>query len=518
MKTTRRDILAGATTLATAAGLGLPASAQANKVMVVACNSEIPSFDPHVSSGYASSMLMRNIYSSLVTAGGNPSRIEPQIAKSWTVSPDGLTYVFDIDQTARFHDGSPITSEDVVYSFRRLIRLGRGGAWMVSGILDQDSMKADGPHKVVFTLRKPFAAFLQVLPWMSVINAKLIEANKGNDDGQAYFVNNAPGSGAFALGRSEPGNLFEFRRVKDGWRKGGGNLDAYIWKIVRETTTQRLMMQQGQAHAALDLTSEDIDALKGRSGVNLILESDYRTFTIKMNCRKGPLADVNLRRAISYAYDYDAMLQIAGYADLMQGPLPTGIFGFDPSLAVPRRDLAKAKEHLAKSAYANGGLKLKAAYITGLEQERRWCLVLLDNLRALNIELDVVSTAWTDAVASARSPDTVADFFCVYQSVNYADPDNIVYAAHHSSRNGTWNNPTYGNTEVDRLIEDGRLATDEAKRKEIYARMQGMIVADAPDIFGVLEKRKMAIRNNVRNYEFTPIAANAFDFFPLSLA
>ncbi|MBM3524579.1 MAG: ABC transporter substrate-binding protein, partial [Alphaproteobacteria bacterium] len=424
MELKRRELMAGGGAALATASVGTTASAQAGRVMVIACNSEIPSFDPHVSSGYASSMLMRNVYSSMVTATGNPARIEPQVAKSWTISPDGLTYTFEIDPTARFHDGSPITADDVVYSFRRLIRLGRGGAWMVAGILDQDSIKADGPGKAVFTLRRPFAAFLQVLPWMSVINSKLIEANKGSDDGQAYFVNNAPGSGAFQLTRSEPGNLFEFRRVKDSWRKGGGNLDAYIWKITRETTTQRLMIQQGQAHAALDLTSEDIDALKGRPGVNLILESDYRTFTIKMNCKKGPLADVNLRRAISYAYDYDAMLQIAGYAELMQGPLPTGIFGFDPAVQVPRHDIAKAKEFLAKSTHPNGGVKLRAAFITGLEHQRRWLLVMLDKLRALNIELDIVSTAWTDAVAAARSPDLVADFFCVYQSVNYADPDN----------------------------------------------------------------------------------------------
>jgi len=201
----------------------------------------------------------------------------------------------------------------------------------------------------------------------------------------------------------------------------------------------------------------------------------------------------------------------------MQGPLPIGIFGFDPTLEVPRHDIAKAKEFLAKSAYPNGGIKLRAAFITGLEHQRRWLLVMLDKLRALNIELDIASTAWTDAVAAARSPDLVADFFCVYQSVNYADPDNIAYAAYHGSRNGTWNNPTYGNPVVDKLIEEGRLATDEAKRKEIYARVQRAIVADAPDLFGVLEKRKMALRSNVRNYEFTPIAANAWDFFQLSL-
>jgi peptide/nickel transport system substrate-binding protein len=519
MELTRRKFLVGSgATAAAAFGIDLPAWAQSGKVMLIACNSEIPSFDPHVSSGYASSMLMRNIYTSLVTSEGNPASIAPQLATAWTVSDDGLSYVFELDPNAVFHDGTPITADDVVYSFDRMIRLGRGGAWMVAGILGEGSVAATAPTTVTMTLQQPFAAFLETLPWFSVINSRLIEENLGEDDGQTFFLTNAPGSGAFQLGRAEPGNLFEFIRVADHWRQGGGNLDGYIWKITRETSTQRLMIQQGQAHCALDLTSEDMATLRDRPGIVLVEESDFRTFSIKMNCKTGPLADVNLRRAVSYAFDYDAMLEIAGAADLMVGPLPLGIFGQDPSLEVPRMDLAKAQEFLAQSAYAAGGLTLKAEFIQGLEQERRWCLILLDNLRALGIELDVQPVAWTDAVAKAGSPETTADFFCVYQSVNYADPDNIAYAAYHSSRNGTWNNPTYANPEVDALIEEGRRALDPDERVTIYKRFQEMVVADAPDIFGVLEKRKIAFRDTVQDFQFTPIAGNAFDFFPISLA
>src|SRR5205814_5649303 len=132
------------------------------------------------------------------------------------------------------------------------------------------------------------------------------------------------------------------------------------------------MIQAGQVHMAMDMTSEDMDALKGKPGVDLIIEPEFRTLSINMNTATGPLADINLRRAISYAFDYNAMLELAGYADLMTGPLPNGIFGFDPNLKVPRTDLAKAKEFLAKSATPNGGFKLTVMHVRGLEQQRRW--------------------------------------------------------------------------------------------------------------------------------------------------
>jgi peptide/nickel transport system substrate-binding protein len=157
-------------------------------------------------------------------------------------------------------------------------------------------------------------------------------------------------------------------------------------------------------------------------------------------------------------------------------------------------------------------------YVSGLEQERRWALVLLDSLKALNIGLDIQPLNWPDVVASAAKPETMADFFPVYQTANYGDPDNIAYAAYHSSRNGGWSNPVYHNPEVDRLIEAGRSEIDPEKRIAIYHQFQKLVVADAPDIFGVLERRKLGLRESVKNYHFTPVASNAIECWPLSLA
>lgn len=515
---TRRQMLAGTAASMAAATLGGPAAeAQAKRVLIMVSNQDIPNFDPHIATGYSSSMLLRNTYDSLVRVEGNPPKPVPHLAASWTVSDDGLEYVFKLDPAAKFHDGSPVTAEAVQYSFNRLIRLNKGNAWMIAGIVDEKSVQPVDAQTVKIRLVKPFVAFLQVLPWVWVVNPKDVEANKGADDGQTFLRTTIAGSGAFRVRRAEAGNLYEFERVQDGWKKGGGNLTGAIWKITRETATQRLMIGRGEAHIAVDLTSEDMDALKGRPGVVSVIEPEYRTFSIKMNTKHGPLADLNLRKAISHAFNYQAMLDAAGYAKLMTGPLPDGIFGHDPSLAVPRTDLDKAKEYLAKSSVPNGGIKLVMYHVSGLDQQRRWGLVLLDSLKKLGIELDIKPMIWPDMVAATRSPQTCPDFFPVYQTANYGDPDNIAFAAYHSSRNGNWQNPVYANPKVDDLIMAARAETDEAKRKALYLEFQKQVVEDAPDIFGVLETRKLAMRTEVQNFQFTPVASNAVELFALSL-
>jgi peptide/nickel transport system substrate-binding protein len=450
---------------------------------------------------------------------GNPPKIVPNLAESWTISPDGMEYTFKLAKDAKFHDGSPVNAEAVKYSFNRSLKLKKGGNWMFSSAMDENSTTVVDDGTVKIKLTKPFAPFMAVLPWMFIVNPKVVEANKGADEGQTWLKDHEAGSGPFVIKRWEPGNLYELERYKDYWKKGGGNLTSAIWKITRETSSQRLAVQKGDAHIAVDLTGDDMDFLKGSAGVVLVEEPEYRTFSIKMNTQNGPFTDANLRKAVSYAFDYEAMLAAEGqgHAVLMQGPLPPGIFGADPTLEVPRMDLNKAKEWLAKSKYPNGGIKLTYVYVSGLEIERKFGLILLDSLKKLNIDLDVKQLVWTDMVALTKDPKTTPDFFPVFQTANYADPDNIAFPTYHGSQNGNWTNPTYNNAKTNELIDKGRTTLADAERAKVYGDFQRLVVDDAPDIFGVLEKRKLAMRDNVTGWSFVPVASNAIEFFPISL-
>jgi peptide/nickel transport system substrate-binding protein len=515
----RRRLLGAAG--ASLASLVLPQAAFAQqggrRVLVIASNQDIPNFDPHIATGYSASFLLRNVYDSLVRVESNPPRPVPSLATSWTVSPDGRTYTFKLNGAARFHNGKPVTADDVVFSFKRAVRLNKGNAWMIQGVVGPDSVSAVDAGTVRFALLKPFAAFLQVLPWIWVVAKADVEANLGSDDGQTWLRTNTAASGPFRVRRAEAGNLYELERVAGGWRTGGGNLTGVIWRIMRETSAQRMALQRGEVHIAVDLTSEDMDALKDRPGVVRVIEPEYRTFSIKMNTMHGPLADLELRKAVSYATNYQGILDAAGYADLMVGPLPNGILGHNPQLGVYRTDLAKAREHLAKSKSPQGGITLTMVHVSGLEQQRRFALVMLDSLKQLNIGLNIKPMIWPDMVAACRTPETFPDMFPVYQTANYGDPDNIAFAAYHSSRNGNWQNAVYKSAEVDALIERGRAESDEARRVAIYREMQQRVVADAPDIFGVLEKRKLALASAVKGFAFVPVASNAVECFGLSI-
>ncbi len=115
------------------------------------------------------------------------------------------------------------------------------------------------------------------------------------------------------------------------------------------------------------------------------------TFGLKMNTQKAPTSDVNLRKAIAYAFDYDALLKIYnGNAVLQTSPLPQAMRGHIAVPGFPKQDLAKAKEFLAKSAYASGNVELEYVYVQGLEEERKMGLVLIDNLGKLNVKVKMV--------------------------------------------------------------------------------------------------------------------------------
>jgi len=142
------------------------------------------------------------------------------------------------------------------------------------------------------------------------------------------------------------------------------------------------------------LQSDDYDAIQKERGIKIEEHPGVTNFAIKFNNQKGLTANKDIRKAIAYAVDYDAFMKIYnGHAKLMEGPIPQAFKGHAPKLPVYRTDLAKAKEHLAKAGHPNGGFTLEYVYVAGLEEERLIGLVLIDQLKKLNITVNMVGAA-----------------------------------------------------------------------------------------------------------------------------
>lgn len=520
----RRAVLAGAAALGTA----VPRMSWAferdgsRKVLVFSGNQQVPVLDPHVRYDWSTRMIQQGVYDALLKYEGDPPRIVPWLAQSHEVSADGLTYTFHLAGNAKFHNGDPVDAEAVRFSFERGLRLNAGIAWMLKDFLKPENIAAVDARTVRFTLERAFAPFLSYVPWWYVVNPRQVMANQeGGDLGRKWLTENAAGSGPFRLRRFDANTLMHLDVVPAYWKgwpmAEGERLSGIIYRIIRESAPRKAALQRREADIITNLTPDDTDQLARLPGVVVENHKGSTTFGIKFNCQQGPTADINLRKAIAYAFDYDSLVTIHnGAAVLMTSPFPASMTGHIDVPGIPRQDLDKARDFLRRSRFPNGGIELEYVHVQGLEDARRIGLALLDSLRALDIRVNIVGQPWPTMVSRGSKPDTCPNMISVYVTPVGTDPDTVAYQYHRASWGLYYGMSHYENPEVWRMIDEARGEIDEAKRMALYAEIQRRIVADQPEIFGMVANRFWARRDYVRGFAFSPVRfTGEIDLYPL---
>ncbi len=490
--------------------------AQGDRPVVMYSLVELYTIDPAVGFDQAIGSTLKQLYDSLFRYVGNPPNVEPWLADSYTVSEDGKTYTVALRQDATFQDGSPVNAAAVVYSAERLLRVGQGAAGLFTGVLSPGGTTAVDDHTVQFALDQPYGPFLDILTWLFIVNPAVVEANLGDDDGVTYLTNASAGSGPYSISQWRPGELYEFTANAGYWR--GWPNETYpttVTRVVtREASTRRLGIESGEADFVDWMSVDDANALNGVNGITVAPGPTLTVYDVKMNTVDGPTADANLRRAIAYAVDYDAMLAIWGGAGTrLAGPLPPSLSG--DAAPMYNQDLDAARAALAASAYPDG-VALEYVYVTGLEDERRTGLVLQDSLAEIGIDVTITAVAWADAVATFADPATAPDLFPLYSGTAFADPDNYLWASFHSSLAGNWTNPGhYGNPAVDALLEQARATVGDAERSALYDQAVALILADSPNLFIATTPEDHIVGPRITNYAdvYSPVMGSMEDFY-----
>jgi peptide/nickel transport system substrate-binding protein len=493
------------------------------KILVFAGAQEVPTIDPSIKYDWSIRMMQQSLYDALVKYVGNPPEIVPWLAERWEASADGKTWTFHLVKNAKFHTGDPVTAEAVRWSFARTLRLNQGPAWMLADFLKEDGVKVLNETTLQFTLTQAYAPFLSFLPWWYVLNPKQVLANEVTGDlGQKWLTDHEAGSGPFKIKRWEAGVLYEIEAVEDYWKgwPSRDHLGGVILKLVRESGPQRAGLIRGDFDIVQGLTPEDFDQVAKMPGLVVPAFPGMTTFGLKMNTQRGPTKDPNLRKALSYAFDYAALLKIYnGNAVLETSPFPKATRGAIDVPGFYRQDVNKAKESLAKSAYGQGGLELEYVYVQGLEEERKIGLVLIDNLQRLGIKVKMVPLIWPNMVARAAKVETSPDLMAVFATPVSTDPDAVAYQYHKNSWGKYYGSSFYQNEEVWGLIEKARALVRWEERAPVYAEIQKKITADAPEIFGMLANRRWGLRDHVKGFVFSPVRfTGEVDLYPLSIA
>jgi peptide/nickel transport system substrate-binding protein len=503
----------------------LPAGASAlemrdgKKILVFGGRQPAPNIDPSQYYDWSTRMLQQSLYDALLKYVDNPPKLIPWLATAWEASPDAKVWTFHLVKNAKFHNGDPVTAEAVKFSFERTLKINKGPAWMLSDVLEPSGIEAVDDYTIRFTLTKPYAPFEAVLPWWYIMNPKVVMANeKDGDYGQEWMKDGDAGSGPFQKKRWEHGVLYEMKAVQDYWRgwENPNHLGGVIFKLIRESSSQRMAIQKGQCDIVEGLSPEDFDVVGNMPGIYVTNDPGMTTFGVKMNNQRGYTKDINIRKAICYAFDYDSLIQIYnGNAVLEDSPFPIGLKGHVKT-DMYRQDLAKAKEYMAKAGYPDGGFELEYVYVQGLEEERKIGLVLIDNLSKLGITVKMVPLTWPNMVARGSKVDTCPEMIAIFATPIFNDPDVVAYQYHKNSWGKYYGTDYYNNEKVWELTDKARTISDWSERAPIYEEIQNMITADAPEIFGMLYNRRWAFRNYVKGFKFCPMRfTGEVDLYPL---
>jgi len=485
--------------------------------LVIAEEEQPKSFDPVDTDDSTVNRMTVVAYDALLRYKAGTATLEPDLATSYSISPDGKAYTFILRQGVKFHSGSTFTAADVKFTMDRIKTLNQGIAFILGSYKSTDVL---GPYKVRINLSTPNAPFLSAIPKFYLLSKTDVTAHvSGADMGRAWLKTNEDGTGPFQLVSFSPGQTAIFKRFPGYWA-GPAKLDGVVYQFIGQPSTQELMLEHGQVDIADEPALADLPTLTKTSGIAINAAATLVEYFLELRVTHKPLDNVLVRQAISYAYDYHAHIKniLHGYGVQAQGPFSPNIPFHDNSLPVYHLDLAKAKALLTKAGYPNGGFTLRVAYLPALAEETQSVLNLQANLSKLGITVQPVGMTFPTQAADIQNPKSTIDIYSIYTFPPVADPDAALVGTFNcAARTDSYNGSYYCNPTVDAELAQARASTSKTVRAQLYKKVQDQIMADVPALFISNPKWVVAERTWVKGYQYTPSQHETQNVYDISL-
>jgi peptide/nickel transport system substrate-binding protein len=465
--------------------------------------------DPHQAFDVGRVAARLNLYDGLMRWVDNPPKLIPWLAESHKISSDGLTYTFTLRKGSKFHDGSEVTADDVVYSAERILAIKKGASGLLSTLIDSGSVNALDRYTVEFKLKKPAAIFLSIVPEIYIVNSKLLNLHeKDGDLGAAWLNSNDAGSGSFEVDQYDPSVGWTGKRFEDhfyGW--GDNPIDGVQFLSVPEDNTKVLGMIRGDYDGTSGYLSQDmIKRLEESGKVQVFDEPSMRIMLFNINNQRAPLNNVHVRRAINHAFDYNAFINdvLGGAVDRNTGPIPNPMWGKSEAKGYDY-DPEAAKAELAKAG-VDVNRPLDIVFLTGFSQTEQAAVLMQNGLKRIGIEAKVRNVNWPVLVDQMKSPDKSPDMVVYWISTYYADPHNWIGEMYFSENWGTFKSSSfYKSDEVDSLLSEALALADQGKRKDLYAKAEQKIIDDAASVWIYNTRWFGPFSERVKSIRFSPI-------------
>lgn len=451
-----------------------------------------PHFNSAIKSGATLYAAASNIFVGLVEINEN-FEAEPYLAKSWEISPDGLTYTFHLEEGTVFHDGKPVTSKDVAFSLGVSKENHPFGSSMFGAV---DRVETPDKYTAVIKLKQPHPALLYsvCLPLLPIIPEHVYSKGPIRDNPANI---KAIGSGPFKVAEYNAGESYILERFDKFMRPGQPYLDRYIGKKHVSPSGSLIALSRGEAHSQGFIGDPQMVAKLKKEKNLTVTSKGYQgigeTAFIEFNLRKKFTGDKRVRQAIAYAIDRDFITQKLhrGVTSKATGPIHSSSPFYTDEVNQYEFNLEKANQLLDEAGYkrqADGmRFSLNLTYQPGVEYEQKNIAEYMKpQLKKIGIDINLVAPAdfqnWYTTIANWDHDLTANNNF------SWSDPVIGVYRMVMSTniKHVVWTNTSgYVNEEVDRLLNAAAVETDTNKRRALYVDFQKILAEDIPVYFTV---------------------------------
>lgn len=465
-----------------------------------------PMLDPHMATDTTSNRTYSLMFDTLVTNSDDGQKIVPLLAESWSASPDGKVWTFKLRKGVRFHKtteggtptangGREVTAEDWKWTLERMIRdksprayfidFVEGYQEMVDGKAEEWSgVKVIDPYTLQFTLKTAFAPFVSVLAYPAFSVVPKEDVLKHGKDFRFHPV----GTGAFTFELWQQDQRVVTKRNPDYWRKSESGeqlpyLDGVEIVVIPEGTVAWEEFKKGNINFMRDVPERLVAEARELLGEKFLYAPQPGIFYFGFNMRKEPFKDnKKLRQAMNYAIDRQRMndLVMEGLFMPATGILPPSMPGFNKNLKGYGYDPEKAKQLMAEAGFPDG-LEL-TMQVNQSVRNKEVAEATQAQLAEIGVKVNLQIVDW--GVHLDMLDRGECEMYRMGWVVDYLDPDNFLFVNLSSRNPGIKGNYSfYENPEVDKLLDEARVITDQGKRIEMYQKAEEIIVEDAPWIF-----------------------------------
>lgn len=479
-------------TTTSTSGTGNTATPVAGGTLRAALTGEPDVLDPATSAIYTAAQVYEGIFSKLIDIGADGEFI-PDLATEWEQTDD-TTWSFTLVDNATFHNGEKFTSEDVKYSFDRI--LDPETASVYAGLYAQiDSVDAVDPTTVVFNLKAPFGPFLTNLATNGqIVNQKAIESTDP--------AREPVGTGPFEFVEWVQGDHLTVKKNENYFKDDLPYLDGITFSFLPVDQSRIDALSAGEIDWADAVPLQQVPSLSTDPRFN------YVTSTVAgipdllaMNTAKAPFDDVKVRQAVALAIDREEIRDVAylGTGELGLEEVPTGSSWYDEEgLFATEPDIEKAKTLLAEAGYPDG-LSIEYLGLSQYPELLKTGQVVREQLKEIGIDMTIEAvdvSVWYDNYVSGDFQITSS-----YQE-RTIDPDNFYSLVIKSG--GPINAMAYSNADVDALIDEAASLDDDEARAELYQQLRAIVTEEAPLVFSHYETLNYLMNKNVTGSTISP--------------